>query len=848
MIPVRLELQNFLAYRDPGPLEMEGIHVACLAGPNGAGKSSLLDAMTWALWGKARARRDDDLIHANQIEMWVAFTFELEGNLYKVQRARRRGKRGASALELQVMDDGLWRGIGEGTLRETQAKINRILRLDYDTFINSVFLLQGRADEFTTKTPAQRKQILADILGLSVWGHYEERAKAQLKTIDQEEAALGGELKSIDDELQREDEYEKDLIDAQQVALQLSDELQAAQEQMREIEAARRELAGLREQEADLERRLAQGEGELDALARQMEESQARLASFEEMLAQQAEIEAGYTNLLEARAREGELGGKLMEQTGLRERQTALEASITEARNDLLSEQRLVAEKIADRERTIAEADADGVLAGVRAEVGELEAVEAQRTDLSAQHSALGEERAGLESEARALKKQMDVLDGQLAQVQSSGATCPLCGQPLGEAHRADLIAQFEREGAEHAGEYRANRDRLDAILSEMETINGQVSALEGELKRLPALRDHLARLVERDERASAALAERETLQAQLAALDERLGQADYAQDAQSELAAVGAELAALGYDQAAHHEARDAVEAYQPFEARHAELERALTERPQTEAALAELGERAANWENTLVEDRERQAALAEQMGALESGLAGAEAHERELERIRQEEADARVRMGAAQQRLDTLDSLRERREGLLERQEELAGERSIYDELRLAFGKNGIPAMIIDAAIPELQETANHLLARMTDGRMHLQLSTQREKVTGGIAETLDIRIHDGQSTRDYETFSGGEAMRINFALRIALSKLLARRAGAQLRTLVIDEGFGSQDAQGRERLMEAVNSVQDDFDLILVITHLDELKDRFPVRIEITKTPEGSQIELV
>jgi exonuclease SbcC len=154
----------------------------------------------------------------------------------------------------------------------------------------------------------------------------------------------------------------------------------------------------------------------------------------------------------------------------------------------------------------------------------------------------------------------------------------------------------------------------------------------------------------------------------------------------------------------------------------------------------------------------------------------------------------------------------------------------------------------MIIDAAIPELQETANHLLARMTEGRMHLQLTTQREKVTGGIAETLDILISDGQSTRDYETFSGGEAMRINFALRIALSKLLARRAGAQLRTLVIDEGFGSQDAQGRERLMEAVNSVQDDFDLILVITHLDELKDRFPVRIEITKTPDGSQIEVV
>jgi exonuclease SbcC len=334
----------------------------------------------------------------------------------------------------------------------------------------------------------------------------------------------------------------------------------------------------------------------------------------------------------------------------------------------------------------------------------------------------------------------------------------------------------------------------------------------------------------------------------QLAQIEDRLAREDYAAETQAELAAVRAELADLGYDEAAHREARGAVEAHQPFEARHAELQGALTDGPQVEATLADLEERAANWEITLAEDRERQAALAEEVATLEAGLAGAEQVERELERVRQEYADARVREGAAQQRLEALEQQKQRRERIQAELADLQEQRSIYDELRLAFSKNGIPAMIIDAAIPELQETANNLLARMTDGRMHVQLSTQREKVTGGVAETLDILISDGLSTRDYETFSGGEAMRINFALRIALSKLLARRAGAQLRTLVIDEGFGSQDAAGRERLMEAVNSVQDDFGLILVITHLDELKDRFPVRIEITKMPDGSQIEMV
>jgi len=111
----------------------------------------------------------------------------------------------------------------------------------------------------------------------------------------------------------------------------------------------------------------------------------------------------------------------------------------------------------------------------------------------------------------------------------------------------------------------------------------------------------------------------------------------------------------------------------------------------------------------------------------------------------------------------------------------------------------------------------------------------------------ETLEIKIADALGTRAYDAFSGGEATRVNFAVRIALSRLLARRAGARLETLVIDEGFGSLDATGRERMVEAITSVQDDFKRIVVITHIDELKERFPAQIEVIKTPAGSRWEL-
>ena len=133
------------------------------------------------------------------------------------------------------------------------------------------------------------------------------------------------------------------------------------------------------------------------------------------------------------------------------------------------------------------------------------------------------------------------------------------------------------------------------------------------------------------------------------------------------------------------------------------------------------------------------------------------------------------------------------------------------------------------------------------MTDGRMSLRFDTQRDTRSHSTIETLDIKVADENGTRSYEMYSGGEAFRINLAVRIALSKLLARRSGAQLQTLIVDEGFGTQDADGRVKLVEAINSIRDDFALILVITHIDELKDAFPVRIDVVKTAMGSQISI-
>jgi exonuclease SbcC len=83
------------------------------------------------------------------------------------------------------------------------------------------------------------------------------------------------------------------------------------------------------------------------------------------------------------------------------------------------------------------------------------------------------------------------------------------------------------------------------------------------------------------------------------------------------------------------------------------------------------------------------------------------------------------------------------------------------------------------------------------------------------------------------------------VNLALRIALSKVLAQRIGAPLPTLFIDEGFGTQDTVGRERILDVINSIGEDFEKVLVITHFDDLKDGFEVRINVLKDESGSTI---
>lgn len=335
---------------------------------------------------------------------------------------------------------------------------------------------------------------------------------------------------------------------------------------------------------------------------------------------------------------------------------------------------------------------------------------------------------------------------------------------------------------------------------------------------------------------------------AQISTGQQRLSSVELAPAAFERRDHLSQQIAALNVDEEAHYRL---VRRVQELEEAPLQLERlrvARQRREQGDTRLVALRQERSRQLAQQVELVRRQTERDEQMQQL-AGVEEALARATEaVERYRQERDGLLERRGALRTRLEYLDSLTERNVTDQKERQQVQSQAWLHHQLVEAFGKDGIQALIIEHAIPEIEEEANSILRRLTDNRIQITIESVRDLKGGGSRETLDVKISDEIGERGYDMYSGGEAFRTDFALRLALSKVLARRSGTQLRTLIIDEGFGTQDQAGLEQLKESIHSICADFDKVLVVTHLEQIKNAFPVQIEVTKHPDrGSQFEI-
>jgi len=862
VIPLHLSLSGFLSYHDPVELDFSGFDLACISGSNGAGKSSLLDAITWALFGQAR-KRDEAVVNLQSKVAEVAFTFAYENSIYRVIRSLPRGK--GTTLEFQIAEGGnlqssilnqqlTWRPLTERTLRDTQARIEHILRLDYDTFVNVSFFLQGRADQFAQQPPTRRKEILGAILGLEAWETYRERAAAHRKELESALEGLDGRTAEIDVELAEEEPRKASLaeLETQLKGLSASRKLQeTALENVKQVSLAI-------EKQRELVRKLGQArersQADLAARRARLADKELERGSHTQLVQRASQVEAAYAALQKARLdleQWEQVAGRFREHDQLRQpwlRDIESERARLEQERAGLEQQHS-----AISDQLYRSAGLETELAAARQALEQAEMALSGRLLLEKQAQAGREKLAELRAENGNMKTGMDELKSRIEKLEAAqGVLCPLCGQSLSPEHRQSTLEQLNGEGRQLGDRWRANKSAMEELaIQTTDTESKSTKSASADSDRLNASKG-IAQLSERLESLQKQSLEWERSGAKrLEEISRFLEKEHFAAQAHKKLARLDKELATLGYDAAAHDAARRGELQARPAEAEYRALESARAALKPLEDEIANLQLEIKNRQSDTDRQQDEYDEAVSALSAIGTQAPDLEAAERSLSDLQVRENQLHQEVGAARQKVTVLADLRKRKKSLQAERGDLGLQIGQYKTLERAFGKDGVPALLIEQALPEIEMKANQILGRLSEDSMHLHFETQakyKDEKRKDLRETLEIQVSDGAGLRDYEMYSGGEAFRVNFAIRLALSEVLAQRKGARLQMLVIDEGFGSQDALGRQRLIQAINAVKADFAKILVITHLEELKDAFPTRIEVEKTESGSTVTVI
>ncbi len=845
-----------MCYRDNvPPLSFDGIHVACLCGDNGNGKSAIFDAMTWAIWGESRAKSDDDLIYLGQPEMEIELEFMSRGKVYRVLRKRSRRlsatRPGHTILELQISDNGSYKSMSGNSFQETQKIIIDLLNMDYQTFVNSAFLRQGHSDEFSIKRPGERKEIIATILNLSQYDELERKAKEKALQKKGEIAELDNSIEDIDTQLSRLNEHETKLGEIQQVLDNIEKEKKQKEQLLSALRVQKDMIERKKDQLKAIQDRIQGMAEDLNYWKQKLETSRKKIAEYESVMANKDDIVRGYTEYISTGKTNEEYNRKLGQLLTINEHINKLEHEIQKAGELLTIEYEKIRAKITDREQSfnkissleqsLTEARHDVVAIGEMEQ--ELSTRRKEAQSISSRISYLESTFAQAEQETESLHERHKLL--------SQGETrCPLCETELGQ----DGIERIEMKLAKEIEDKEVIRQKVVQELSQkreiLKSIEQDVAEKERRLNQERSRRQSRLDIIGKElEAARKAGNEIASEKSRLEEIEEQLANKEYAVHEQQSLTKLEQVRNILDYNKTQHETVKKQLEALIKYDSLKREYDDVMKYNDQEKRSLAEAELRISHLDAGTQEATQTRESLNSEIAVLSTEVIKLDQAEREYALLQEQERQQRDLLMTYQERkrhLVELDSVKHDKEAL---RKEAEKEDLIYRELTEAFSKKGVQALLISQAYPEIEMEANRLLGKMTDNRLSLKLESQREMRSkkNETIETLDIKIADELGTRNYEMYSGGEAFRIDLALRIALSKLLVRRAGASLPLLIIDEGFGTQDSSGRERLVEAINSIQDDFEKIFVITHLEELKESFPITINVVKTADGSTISI-
>jgi exonuclease SbcC len=827
MRPLRLDMAGFTVFRDETTVDFTDADYFALVGPTGSGKSTVLDGICFALYGSVPrwggSRGIGNALAPSATEARVRLVFESAGSRYVATRVVRRDGRGnvkTAGAGLQLMPPGFdvtrldtgmsLEDLGDvlaGTPAEMDTAIIEAVGLPYEQFTSCVILPQGQFADFLHAKPATRQQILVNLLGLHVYEEVQAKAstratkaEAQLATIDQ---LLAG------------------LVDADDEAVEAAEtRLTAMRELTQAVEQAVPGLSAARDREAELAAARDAIAGELAVLAK-------------------VRTPAGSAKIADAAATARAAAAEAAERVQTAEEQEEKVRKELAAAGDAGS-LGLLLDRHVEEERLTGQAE---WFAG-EVSVAEVEYQDAVAAADLARAAHTGAEQ--LLEQARAEYAEAQTLDraAALRAHLTAGHACPVCEQPVTEVPplpEGSAVQVAERTG-------KAARAAADVASTAFKQRDAVARELERGLDRKRAqLEQHRSRLTE----VRAALADSpgaEALRRRLDELTKLQRKLDHAGAAVREArdAQRRAQAAVTAADEQqrtawrAFDTARDAVARFSPPPADRDDLAAAWSALVGWAGESARQRELARSEAAAAVEAahaRTQQARAAVLTLFTEAGI-GAPGGGADADLIRAA-AVAAERAGAAWQRLvDRREQAREfteQRAGLLR---EGRTAKALAGHLRA----NNFERWLLEEALDLLVDGASRILRELTGGQYDLM----HDK-----GEFFVIDHHDAGLRRGVRTLSGGETFQASLALALALSEQLAGMSttAASLESIVLDEGFGTLDAATLDVVAATLENLAARGDrMVGVVTHVNALADRVPVRFEVHKDARTAHVERV
>ena len=857
MIPLLLTVENFMCYGEDVPsLNLEPVHIACISGDNGYGKTALLDAITWAIWGKARAKTQDELVNVARNTMFVELDFFAGESRYRVTRTYTKGRgasSGKSELNLSIIIGNTVTSLMANTIRETEEKIVNLLNMDYEIFINTSYLKQGDSNRFTSSRPTDRKKILADLLDLSYYERLESASKQHSRQLQNDVEVQQSVIEHKSSAVQEKELILERLETYKKESQNLLSEEQSLSKELEDLNQKRQTLLVEISNKKTMVDQIDTSEKEIGMMLVQEMRWKKELGELKILLSRSEEIQSTYKEYQDLRSEYGRSSTLISDFHKINAEKIVIEKTIAIETLKLESQISIKSNRI----KTDLQPLVDGIpkllreinLANTALQNLEIEFSETEH--LLNKANAMSEKVTILQISNKTLLTQMSDSRNRFDMINHAEATCPLCLQSLSTGNKQHIRDGLQSEGKTSKIEYESNLKKIQALTDRKNEIITQNELQQTILVRkrteTEKIQYDLMNQLGKSEDSSIELS---SLKLNLVQMEEELNSERFCSEELNRLKILDSKLKKLEDTEKNHSHLESKLESLSPYLELHAQLQGSrdrllsVTQSVEDTKSIREARQlQTETWKLELVR----------------------------IEKILTEEWDFDQKINLIQSKIkkvkgQSLNAVTMREQARYQIEQIVKAEEDIksmeleifktnedvqlYEELASAFGRNGIQALMIERAVPMLENTAKELLARLSDNKMTIKLELKEgriDRATGLPSEELNITISDEQGTRSYETFSGGETFRIDFAIRIAMSKLLASRSGSPLPILFIDEGFGSQDTIGQGRLIEVIQSISEDFEKIIVITHIDSMKENFDQQIEISKTEYGSVFTL-